>query len=78
MKLNLDNEELSFLEKEFGICESGLMSITSAEWKKIREKCIDIDTEEAVKQEEICGEYSKRGIIADRIIDKRFSELYSE
>lgn len=78
MKLNLDNEELSFLKKEFGIYESGLTSITADKWKKIREKCIDIDAEEAIKQEEAGGDYSERGTIADRIIDKRFSELYSE
>ncbi len=78
MKLNLNSKELSFLEREFGISKDGLMSITKDEWKKIKEKCIDIDTEEAIKQEETGNEYSERGIIADRIIDKRFSELYSE
>lgn len=78
MKLNLNSKELSFLKREFGISEDGLMSITKDEWKKIKEKCIDIDTEESIKQEESGNEYSERGIIADRIIDKRFSELYSE
>lgn len=78
MKLNLTSKELSFLKREFGISEDGLMSITKDEWKKIKEKCIDIDTEESIKQEESGNEYSERGIIADRIIDKRFSELYSE
>lgn len=78
MELNLNSKELSFLKREFGISEDGLMSITKDEWKKIKEKCIDIDTEESIKQEESGNEYSERGIIADRIIDKRFSELYSE
>lgn len=76
MKLNLNKEEISFLEEELGVTEEKLNSLTVNEWKDIRERCIDIDVEESIKQEKNGGEYSRRGIIADSIIDKRFSELY--
>lgn len=76
MKLNLSSEEISFLNKELGIAIESLNNLTIGDWKDIREKCLDIDVEESIKQEENGEEYSRRGMIADSIIDKRFSELY--
>ena len=76
MKLNLSSEEISFLNKELGVTIESLNNLTIGDWKAIREKCLDIDVEESIKQEENGEEYSRRGMIADSIIDKRFSELY--
>ncbi|MGN0565987.1 MAG: hypothetical protein ACI4J1_09265 [Ruminiclostridium sp.] len=76
MKLNLTQEEVMFIKNELGVNEEKLNSISKEEWKSIREKCFNIDVEEAIKQELTGGEYSRRGEVADKIIDKKYSQLF--
>jgi hypothetical protein len=54
------------------------MSVSSDDWYAIREKCFDIETDEACDADYGNAGISKRGAIAASIADIRFSELFKQ
>ena len=70
----LSTEQLNFLNKEFGISVSDILSMTSDNWKNIREKCFMIEAEELTDLEDDADE-SNRCLIATSLADTKYSEL---
>lgn len=73
--MQLNEEQLRFLKKEFGVSSDRIQRMEKAEWQEIREKCFDIEVEEAVAADFGEGEISDHGEIAASIASIKYSEL---
>ncbi len=70
-KLNLTEEQLKFLNEEFGLTEVQLLVISKDEWRDIREKSFFIEDEELVGDS--CTD---RGETAADIASIKYSKLF--
>lgn len=69
--------QLKFIKDEFGIDLDVIKNINIDEWQKIREKCADIECNEAVNI--FYGDYddTSREDIAASIVNIKFKNLFS-
>ena len=49
--MRLSDKQLHFLKKELFISKDDICSMTKKQWHEVREKCLDIEVEEAIKEE---------------------------
>ncbi len=73
-KTVLGENQLKFLNDEFGITEEMLDNITADEWQEIRLKCFDIECDEII-EDGGCSEY---GELASDIVSVKFCNLFKE
>lgn len=73
--MNISSKQLAFLKKEFGLEASDIEKFDVEQWQKIREKCFDIETEEAFLANGGDGPLSERGNIAVNLADLKFDKL---
>jgi hypothetical protein len=76
--MNLSKEHWHFLEKEFGLTKTEVMSMDIERIKNLREKCFDIEVEEAVIADYSGFDTSQRGSMAVEIVDLLLGYLRSE
>lgn len=72
--MNLSRKQLDFLKDELQITEDDIKSMTADEWHGVREKCADIEIEEAMDQED-GQEDTDREKIAVSIVDLTYKAL---
>lgn len=70
--IKLSDEQIKFLNDEFGITKGKLINITKEEWHDIREKCFDIELDEMTDEDT-----TERGELASDIVSIKYSQLYS-
>lgn len=79
--MNLDKEQLDFLNKELNITREEIVKMSFDEWDTIRERCFEIETEEFLNMEkegkdiDDVEEWTERCDIAVSIVDTSFAEL---
>lgn len=75
--MNLSNEKKQLLEAEFGLTGDDIAELGYDEIKEIREKCFDIEVEEAVEAERAGKDISDRGRVAADIVDVIMAHIRS-
>ena len=65
----LEEKQMEFLKTEFLMSEGDIADIGYDNMKELREKCFDIEVEEATKADNEGGEISARGEMATDIVD---------
>lgn len=70
--IRLSDEQIKFIEDEFGINKEELLTVTKDTWHGIREKCFDIELDEITDED--CSE---RGELASDIASIKYSQLFS-
>lgn len=74
--VNLNNDQLKFLKKEFGISKDELKSISKDDWHKLREKCFDISVDELLDDDGYAVDFvTKRCELAESIADMKYSQM---
>lgn len=71
--VNLTEEELEFLNEEFGLSEDDIRKMTKDSWTEIREKCFFIEADE-FDESDNCTE---KGELAADIASIKYSKLFS-
>ena len=80
MMINLSKEQLDLLEKELGVTEEQIASMTKEQWFDVREKCFNLSIDELVDED---GEAVEEPNNPDRlellesIADTKFKQLKS-
>lgn len=78
MKVGLNEEQLEFLKKKFGIFKADIVKMTIEQWDEIREKCFEIETDELLDFEENGGDCdfcdTDDYLLAASIIDAEYLE----
>lgn len=75
----LNEKQLDFLEKEFGITKNDIAKYSEEEWKEIRFKCFAIEGDFAMDMADSDSAYlPERGEIAASIADTKYSELAAQ
>jgi hypothetical protein len=76
--VNLNEQQLNFLEKELNITKADIEKMSKEEWKGVREKCFFIEADELLDLEadgSESDEETERCILATSIADIKFSML---
>lgn len=73
--MNILEEQLEFLKKEFDLTVSDIEKMDREQWMEIRERCFDIETEEAGLADNGNGPLSERGRIAVNLADLKYDML---
>ena len=71
--MELTKEQKKFLEEEFGIESDNLSDLNYDCIKDIREKCFNIEVEEAAKSDDNGSDISERGKTAAQLVDATLS-----
>jgi len=71
----LSNSQQDFLKYEFGLSFDAVVSMDMDNLRHLREKCFDIEVEEAVKADNNGSDVAKRGEIATELVDLILSHL---
>ena len=74
----LTEEQLRFLEHEFGVTAEDVAKMTGAEWRALRLKCFDIEVAEVMDAREIGEDITDRGALAADIVSIKFCKLHSD
>lgn len=73
MRVDLDSEQINFLNEKFGIKSEDIKKMNLEEWDNVRLKCFEIETDEMCGYKEKGGEYddcdTEDFLIASSIID---------
>jgi len=75
--INISNEQLRFLETEFRLSGNDVSELGCVEVNVLREKCFDIEVEEAMKAESEDKDISDRGTVAADIVDSLMAYMKS-
>lgn len=70
--MNLNSEQLEFLEKELGLSIRDIESMSIEEWGHVREECFYIEADELLDLRSDEDEESKRCQLATSIADIEF------
>ena len=71
----LSNSQQDFLKDEFGLSFDVVASMDIDSLRNLREKCFDVEVEEAVKADNEGSDMTKRGEIATELVDSILSHL---
>lgn len=71
----LKKEQLNFLKKEFSLTFDKVVKMKKNEWDELREKCFDIEVDEAMNGEEGIAEDWDRANMAVSIFKTPYSEI---
>ena len=67
--MKLSNDQYKFLKDEFGISESDISSLSNDCIRELRERCFDIEVEEATMADNENMEITARGEMAAELVD---------
>ena len=75
--MELNKEQMKFLYEEFSISEDDVPELSFDYIRELREKCFDIEVEEATKADNDNCIITTRGLIAAQVVDIALSYLNS-
>lgn len=78
--INLSKEQLDLLEKELGVTEEQIASMTKEQWFEVREKCFYLSIDELVDEDGEAIEdplNPERLDLLESIADTKFKQLKS-
>ena len=76
--MSLSDVQYNFISKELGISKDDIDSMNPKKLRDLREKCFDIEVEEAVKADNDNIDISERGETAADIVDILLSILKAQ
>ena len=76
--MELSKKCLQFLSFEFGITENGIFLMDKPQLRELREKCFDIEVDEAVEADNNNTDISQRGKIASDCVDEILNFMKSK
>ena len=75
--MKLTEEQQRFIKKEFGLLSNDFPEMSADEVRCFREKCFNIEVEEAAKADNNNSAMSRRGEVASDLVDIIFAYLKS-
>lgn len=74
--MNLSRQQIQFLQKELSVSEDEVSNMTMEDWHQVRERCLDIEVEEAVKEDTEDAVDWERCDMAASIVNIKFCQLH--
>ena len=77
-RIKLSDDQYAFIECEFGLSLGDIIEMSADEVRELREKCFNIEIEEAAKADNEGSAISLRGDYASELVDITLAHLKSQ